>query len=403
MSNRASERLLSGRAWDDFCEVIRLAGHTLERWQLEPDELERAEWYRFLTRLLRNGLERFVENREPYRPRLRDASWRSSINVQSPDQDHLMCELDAARDLRITGQRGGAPYFVIAAWSAPQPADPGAQDWAARGLDGLKEFDPATLRTTAFLASLDMHFEPDGSFQVVLSQQPQPGNWLKLEPDNVGVLIRVVYHDRAREAPPSLRVERLDGELPRPVRPQEVGAGLALAAQEVLGYAELVRSWWEDNLSHRPNRLRYSQATYLSNGGVADRHFAFGTWEKGPQEALVIRFAPPECEHWIFQLCNVWQENLDCYEEGQGRVSKHTARYEPDGSVRLVIAEHDPGTGGNWVDSYGHVRGLMGLRLIRTRQPPPVELYRLPLERLVGRGWAALEGETPLRSGEVTP
>jgi hypothetical protein len=399
---RSAERLRSGAAWDDFCDVIRLAGHAMERWGLEPSDLERAEWYRFVTRVIRNGLERFVENREPGRPRLRDASWRSSINVQSPDQDHLLCEFDAARDYRITGQRGGAPYFVIAAWSAAQPAEPGAQAWAPSGFEGLKVFDPATLRTTGFLASPDIAFDAQGNFTVILSQRPHPGCWLKLEPDNVGVLIRMVYHDRARQAPPELRIERLDGVGPEPVRPGEIADGLALAAQEVLGYAELVRAWWQDNLGQRPNRLRYSRATYLSNGGVADRHFAFGTWEKRPDEALVLRFTPPECEHWIFQLCNLWQENLDCYEERQGYATKFNAKHEPDGSVALVVADRDPGIGGNWIDSYGHARGIMGLRLIRTTRPPSVTLQRVSLERLARDGFAALAGEPAIESGEIT-
>jgi hypothetical protein len=395
--------LISGRAWDDFCDVIRLAGHAMEGWGLEPSDLERAEWYRFATRVLRNGLERFVENREPGRPRLRDASWRSSINVQSPDQDHLLCEFDAARDYRIRGKRGGVPYFVIAVWSAVQPAEPGAHDWAPRGFESLREFDPATLRTTAFLPSESIDFEADGSFSVVLSQRPHPGNWLKLEADTVGVLIRIVHHDRAREAPPELRIERLDGARPRPVQAGEIADGLALAAQELLGYAELVRAWWQDNLGQRPNRLRYSRATYLSNGGVADRHFAFGTWEKRPGEALVLRFVPPECEHWIFQLCNLWQENLDCYEERQGYVTKFTARREPDGSVVLVIAERDPGAGGNWIDSYGHTRGIMGLRLIRTHEPPPVTLHRVSLEQLAREGFSSLARAERIESGEITP
>jgi hypothetical protein len=401
--SRSAQRLCSGAAWDDFCEVIRLAGHAMERWGLEPSDLERAEWYRFVSRVVRNGLERFVENREPGRPRLRDTSWRSAINVQSPDQDHLLCEFDAVRDYRIHGQRGGAPYFVIAVWSAAQPAEPGAQDWAPRGFAGLKEFDPATLRTTGFLASPDIEFDAQGGFSVILSTRPHPGNWIELQPDTVGVLIRMVYHDRSREAPPRLHIERLDGARPEPVRPGEIADGLALAAQEVLGYAELVRAWWQDNLGQRPNRLRYSRATYLSNGGVADRHFAFGTWEKRPDEALVLRFAPPECEHWIFQLCNLWQENLDCYEEKQGYATKFTARYESDGSVWLVVADRDPGIGGNWVDSYGHVRGIMGLRLIQTTQPPPVTLHRVPLESLARSGRAALGEAAPIESGEITP
>ena len=33
---------------------------------------------------------------------------------------------------------------------------------------------------------------------------------------------------------------------------------------------------------------------------------------------LVVSFAPPPCDYWIFQLCNLWQENFDNYEDGQG-------------------------------------------------------------------------------------
>ena len=403
MSDEARRRLLSGRAWEDFCDQLRAAGRMLERWGDEPSELDRVEWYRFLTRVVRNGLERFVENCEPDRPRLRDAPWRQSINVQCPDQDHLLAEfVDGSREYRIRGQRGTLPYFVMAAWSAAQPADLGARDWAPRGVAGLREFDPATLRTTSFLQSDQIRFEADGSFEVILSQRRHPGNWLELRPDSVGILIRTVHHDRSREVAPRFEIERLDRPRPRPLRPEEMSAGLAKAGQAVLGYSELVRAWWQDDLAQRPNRLRFSRATYLSNGGVPDRHFAFGTWSKAAGDALVVEFRPPECEYWIFQLCNFWQENLDNYEDGQGYVTKFTAKPESDGSVRIVVAERDPGIGGNWIDPFGHTAGVMGLRLIKTSEPPPVRIHLVELAELEREGPGLLAPETALVSGELT-
>lgn len=400
----AQDRLLSGRAWDDFCEVLRQAGHAIDQWGDIPTPLDRAEWYRFCSRLVRNGLERFMENCEPERPRLRDAPWRQSINFQSPDQDHLLAEfVDGSHDYRITGNRGGVPYFVMASWTAPQPGDAGARDWATAGVDGLKEFNPAILRTTHFLQSDAITFDKDGNFEVIVSQKPQPGNWLPMTADCVGLLIRVVYHERAKEAPPTMRIERIDNPKPRPVTAAEVSTALAKTGQTVLGYAELVRSWWHDNLAQRPNQIRFSQATYLSNGGVPDRHHGFGTWEKASGEALVIEFTPPECEYWIFQLCNLWQENLDNYEDGQGYVSKFTADYLDGGLVRIVIADTNPGIAGNWVDPFGHVHGGMSLRLIKTPVAPPVKLYRVALERLQSEGLGALTGLTPILSGEVVP
>lgn len=401
---KATERLLSGRAWDDFCDSLRDVGHSIERWDDVPDALDRAEWYRFMSRLVRNGLERFMENCEPERPRLRDAPWRQSINFQSPQQDHLLAEfVDGSHDYRITGQRGTVPYFVMATWRAAQPAEPGASDWAPLGFDGLRQFDPATLRTTHFLASDAMTFDADGSFEVIVSQRRQPGNWLGMTPDCVGMLVRVVHAQRDTEIAPTLRIERCDRPAPRPVEPADIAAGLAKTAQLVRGYAELTRAWWQDNLGARPNRLRFSMQTYLSNGGVPDRHHGFGTWSVPAGGALVIRFTPIEAESWIFQLCNIWQENLDNYEDGQGHVTMDSVRREADGSVLLVIAERDPGIGGNWLDTFGHRHGGMSLRFIKTAQKPPsLLIFETTLDELARDPAWCLRPECGVVSGEMT-
>jgi hypothetical protein len=403
MSDAATDRVLSGRAWDDFCENLRRAGHMVDRFGDEAGPLDKAEWYRFMTRLARNAFERFMENTEPDRPRLRDAPWRQGINFQSPDQDHLLTEfVDGSREYKITGNRGTIPYFIIASWTYKHPADIGGQDWAEQGVEGLKQFDPATLQTQSFLQSDFIDCDAEGNFEVFVSQKPHRLNWLRITPDCVGLLIRNVYHERAKETPPTFKIELLDDAKPRPLHADEVADNLARSAQMVLGYAELVRSWWQDNLSKRPNRLRFSQATYLSNGGVADRHFGFGTWDLPADKALVLEFTPPECEYWIFQLCNMWQENLDNYEDGQGHVTKFTAHYEPDGLVLVVVSATDPGIGGNWVETFGHVKGGMGLRLIKTNTPPPVTAYLVDFADLKAKGLAALTPDAAIVSGEVT-
>lgn len=402
----AADRLLSGRAFDDMLDVIRLAARTIDRFADDVDDVDRAEWYRFVTRLMRNGFERFVENSQPERPRLRDTPWRQAINFQSPDQDHLLAEfVDGSHDYVITGNRGTIPYFVIASWRAPQPADLGGRDWAARGADGLADFDPATLTTTGFLQSDTIPFDADGNFQVIVSQsRPADGAaWLPITGDCVGLLVRTVYHLREETIAPTMRIARLDGVAQRPLAPADMADALAKSGQVVLGYAELVRRWWQDNLGNRPNCIRFSRAVYLSNGGVPDRHHGFGTWECGSDEALVLRFMPTPCDYWIFQLCNIWQENLDNYEDGGGHVQKYRAVFEPDGSVLVVVSAENPGIGGNWIDPFGHAHGGMSLRLIKTEgEPPPVSLWRLPRVVLRSRGRAALVTAKPIISGEIT-
>lgn len=405
LGETARQRLLSGRAWDDFCDTLKLAGRHIAAVEGPLSDLDRAEWYRFMTRLARSSMERLIENAEPTRPRLRDMVWRQSINVQTVDQDHLMCQFDEARDYRITGTRGTIPYFVMALCTCPAPDKPGAQDWAPQGLDGLARFDPSNLKTTGFLHSGQMRIEADGTFKVILSQNdPGPGhNWLKLTPETNCILIRLVWGDRAQETAPTMDIARMDGAAPEPVSPALIADGLAWTGQAVLGYAELVRNWWQGaqgNFAARLNRLDYSRAQYLSNGGVPDRHVAFGGWEKAPDEALVLEFTPPPCEYWNFQLCNVWQENLDTFEDGNGWINNRRHVAEADGRVRVVIAERDPGVGGNWIDSYGHERGIWGLRFVQTEATALVTLWRVPLEALETQGLAALDPAAAVQTGQ---
>jgi hypothetical protein len=61
-------------------------------------------------------------------------------------------------------------------------------------------------------------------------------------------------------------------------------------------------------------------------------------------------------------------ESLD-YRFHKIHVNKHTARYRPGGSVRIVVAHQDPGCE-NWVDTAGHAQGTMCFRWIRAEEHP---------------------------------
>ncbi len=407
MSEKAAQRLLSGRAWDDFCEQLKQTGQMIDQFGDQVTELDRTEWYRFLSRYVRMGFEHYVECSEPTRPRFHEMTWRQTINFTSPLQDHFFADFeDGSADYVIAGNRGTMPYFVIASLAFDGPADFAEQDWAGRHVAGLKEFDTAHLKTQGAIESTAISFDAEGNFRLVVSnEKPADGSdWLRSTPATTMLLCRAVYARREGTTPATMRIERLDGSPPAPISPAFLSGALAKAAQMTLAYAELARSWWQDNLSARPNTVRFDEALYMSNGGVKDDRFhGFGAWQKGADEVLVVRFKPVECDFWTFQFCNIWQENFDNYEEGQGYTYKGGAKIEADGSVTMLVADADPGLGGSWIDPYGHSHGGWSFRLIKTRgkPPPPVETWLVKTADLQRDGLALLDRIEPQVSGGV--
>jgi len=94
-----------------------------------------------------------------------------------------------------------------------------------------------------------------------------------------------------------------------------------------------------------------------------------------------VEFAEPRCQHWNFQLCNHWMENLADYFWGRGYVDSENARREPDGRVRIVVAPADPGVG-NWIDPGDRDHGVMGLRFVQPAAVPEVSSRLVPIKDL---------------------
>lgn len=90
--------------------------------------------------------------------------------------------------------------------------------------------------------------------------------------------------------------------------------------------------------------------------------------ERGRGAVLLIEVMPPECEHRNVQVNNYWMESLD-YRYHTIHTNKKLARYEDDGSVRLVVAHRDPGLP-NWLETAGHTSGTMCFRWIKASEHP---------------------------------
>ena len=67
----AEKRVMDASAWTEFCENLKLAGNAVLDESSPADPFHRAEGLRYLSRLVRAGLETFMENADPSAPELR--------------------------------------------------------------------------------------------------------------------------------------------------------------------------------------------------------------------------------------------------------------------------------------------------------------------------------------------
>ena len=66
--SEAEERILNGRIWDEFCDRLKAAGELVRSNGTPKDVYNQALGYRFLTRILRAGLEQGVDYQDTQYP-----------------------------------------------------------------------------------------------------------------------------------------------------------------------------------------------------------------------------------------------------------------------------------------------------------------------------------------------
>ncbi len=350
----ASERIMSGATWADFCDALKRAGEVVLRDGSPRDAFDRAEGWRYLSRLTRVALESYIEFADPLAPVLRRPAHETvKIGADNPDNYYQSAALSGRYDYRIWGTRGTVHYLGFGTYA-------GNYGSAARS------------GQTGYLEGRDLHVEPDGSFEIIVSCTEHPGNWLRMDPDTSSLIVRQTFQDRRTETIAALHIERLGaGSRPQPITPAFIDRGLAAASAYVRGTATLFADWAEGFARRGVNRLHKLDAT-VAGAAHGDPNICYfhGYWELGPDEALVIETTPPPCEYWNFQLNNHWMESLD-YRYHTIAINHHEAKYRADGSVRLVVAHEDPGVD-NWIETAGHRRGTMCWRWIRAdRHPEP--------------------------------
>lgn len=348
-SDVASERIVSGKSWDEFCENLRAAGAALNFPGAPRDPFDQAEGYRYLSRLARAGLMAFVEYADDQAPVIhRVAHETVKLGADNPDNYYQTASINGNYEYRIWGRRNSITYLSFGTQSGNYGE--------GRGLP-----------PTGHVEAQDLVIDDDGNFELFLSAQPQERNWLPMTSETGTLVIRQTFLNRDAEIPAELHIERIncdpEDRTPKPLSPVQLDEGLKSVATLVAGASLMFSKWAHDFKRHSNELPLFDPDRSLAAGGDPNITYYHSHWQLEKDEALVIEVNPPECEYWNFQLNNYWMESLD-YRFHRIHTNKHLAHYEADGSVRIVVSHVDPGLP-NWLETTGHTSGTMCFRWIR--------------------------------------
>ena len=343
------QRVVSGKAWEEFCDHLKAAGNVLLLPGTPRDPFQQAEGLRYLSRLTRAGLEAFVEYNDPSYPMLRRMVHETvKMGADNPDNYYLNAQISGAYEYKITGKRNTVNHISF----YTQNGDYGTTG----GLAPCGRIDNA-----------DLIVAPDGSFEISVSKRPTGKNWLKMDNETRLLMVRQTFTDRSTEIPAELEVVNITGDnRPGPLTAEHIDEGLKTAGMFV-GGASLLFARWAHGFKKHSNRLPiFDPETSNAAGGDDNIIYHHSYWKLNDGEALVVEVKPPSCDYWNFQLNNYWMESLD-YRYYHVSINKKTAHYEVDGSVKVIISHEDPGYP-NWIETAHHFEGTMCWRWYRIHE-----------------------------------
>ncbi len=338
------------RSWESFCDELKSAGEIAFRPEAPGGDVARASAFRLLSRNIALALAFELENKDPLHPEL--MHYFDPVRKQGGDNGDALyvgAPINGQDTYRIVGHRGSADFFAVTI------VEEGNTPWGG-GVAGTL-FGP------------DLEVAEDGSFELMLSPERQPGNWIRTTPATFRVTVRQFFSDWEGEEPMRARIDRLGGKGDPPMLSSEtVAGGLERSAkwlkESITYWADMIELW-----KKQPNRfLSYRQLDDNPIDATPGGEPLICYWRLPRDEALIIRVAPPQADYWSVEFGSYWWETMD-YRNRMAGTNSHFAHRQPDGELILAVCHEDVGVA-NWLDPSGHDEGYITVRWIGAESYP---------------------------------
>ena len=183
--------------------------------------------------------------------------------------------------------------------------------------------------------------------------------WRFTPKTNAQLVIREVYNDwSARRGKVAIARTDTDGTAPPPLTNNLIEKRFAVAGKQLV---QRVKTWLQfPQWFYMKIPVNTMVAPRLTPGGLATQYSSAGHFELNPDQALVITLPVTDAPYLGFQLGSLWYISLD-YINHQTSLNGTQAQADPDGKIRIVVADRNPGVT-NWVETLGHRKGFLQFR-----------------------------------------
>lgn len=349
------------RNWQSFCLSLQNARRLVPGPGVSDSAGFRAEGFRYLTRFLEAGIRLCVAHNDPDYPVLcRMIEHTMTWCLDTPDCLYLYAPLRGDASYSLSGWRGTASVFDVQV-VAGHYATGDARSW----------------RKISAINDLELAYDEDGHFELVLGGPARSLNWLPMREDAGFLMVRQHFNDWDRERPADLLIERIGASYPvPPARPELVASQLELLSSWLDRggdtYATIARRF----LGLPPNSMPVYVDENLGMGAcMAGQSYRYGNFRCARDEAVLVEFTPPICQQWSIRLQSCYGESID-YASRQTSLNGYQSVLDSDGVFRAVIAHMDPGVA-NWLDTGANTAGLISASFLRPKPAPPVPELRL--------------------------
>ncbi|WP_235737519.1 hypothetical protein [Nocardioides alcanivorans] len=339
----AAEKLSAGA--QAFADAVREADRLISNPPFEVTPQEMAEGHEYLSGSIRSAIQAAF-NYDLEHPVLFNPTHQyARQGLDNPDAIYFNAYLTEGASYVLSGKRGTTA------------------DLAFQIMDGNYTAEGSPTSVAAF-DDRELEIAEDGTFEWRFGPE------LGLN-KGASLIIREVSSDWTTEERGTIRLQRLDtAGVPRgPFDPDVLSKKYHVAAKMLIGR---IHTWYAFpqwfTYKEPVNTLTVPKST---PGGLASQFSSIGHYDLNPvdgrEQAMVVTV--PVCDAAPYQAIQIgsrWYVSTD-YEHHQTSLTRDQSQVDPDGKLRYVISESNPGVA-NWLETTGHPLGLTMLRWQRVER-----------------------------------